>query len=118
MASPRGAVRPAWSRHRAPGRTARKARPLFRLTLLSYQVAKARRTGGAAAKCSNQADLHLTFIDPIWPSDLPQRPSLTSLPLATDQKAGGSSPSERAQLNVCRAKTRSQSLTCRFVFAS
>ncbi len=36
-----------------------------RLTLLSYQVAKARRTGGAAAKCSNHTDSHLTFIDPI-----------------------------------------------------
>jgi len=44
-------------------------------------------TGGssAAPMCSNQADLHLTFIDLIWPSDLPQRPSLTSMPLATDQ---------------------------------
>jgi hypothetical protein len=26
---------------------------------------KTGRTGSAAAKCSNQADLHLTFIDPI-----------------------------------------------------
>ena len=59
-----------------------------RPTLLSYQVAKTGRTaiGSAAAKCSNQADLHSTFIDPLWPSDLPQRPSLTSMPLATDQK--------------------------------
>jgi hypothetical protein len=32
---------------------------------LSCQVAKARRIGGAAAKCSNQTDLYLTFIDPI-----------------------------------------------------
>jgi hypothetical protein len=32
---------------------------------LSCQVAKTRRIGSAAAKCSNQADLHLTFIDPI-----------------------------------------------------
>jgi hypothetical protein len=36
-----------------------------RLTLLSYQAAKARRICCAAAKCSNQTDLHLTFIDPI-----------------------------------------------------
>ncbi len=56
-----------------------------RFTLLSYQAAKARRICCAAAKCSNQTDLHLTFIDPIRPSDLPQRPSLTSVPLATDQ---------------------------------
>jgi hypothetical protein len=35
-----------------------------RVTLLTYQVAKTRRIGSAAAKCSNQADLHLTFIDP------------------------------------------------------
>jgi hypothetical protein len=42
--------------------------------------------GSAAVKCSNQAAPHLTFTDPIWPSDLPQRPSLTFLPLATDQK--------------------------------
>jgi len=55
------------------------------VTLLTYQVAKAKRIGSAAAKCSNQADLHSTFIDPIWPSDLPQRPSSTSMPLATDQ---------------------------------
>jgi hypothetical protein len=46
---------------------------------------KARRIGSPAAKCSNQADLHLTFTAPIWPSDLPQRPSLTSMPLATYQ---------------------------------
>ena len=39
-----------------------------------------------AVKCSNQADPHLTFTDPIWPSDLPQRPSPTFLPLDTDQK--------------------------------
>jgi hypothetical protein len=37
----------------------------IRLTLLSYQVAKIRRIGSAAAKRSNQADLHPTFIDPI-----------------------------------------------------
>jgi hypothetical protein len=36
-----------------------------RLALLSCQVAKTRRIGSAAAKCSNQTDLHLTFIDPI-----------------------------------------------------
>jgi hypothetical protein len=45
--------------------------------------AKTKRIGSAAAKCSNQADLHLTFTDPIWPSRLPQRPSSTSVPLAT-----------------------------------
>jgi hypothetical protein len=61
-----------------------------RLMLLNYQVAETRRIGSAAAKCSNQADLHLTFTDPIWPSDLPQRPSLTSMPLATGQT--GASP--------------------------
>src|SRR6266567_834005 len=59
-----------------------------RSTLLSYQAAKARRICGAAPKCSNQTDLHLTFIDPIRPAGLRQRPSLTSMPLATDQKAG------------------------------
>ena len=64
-----------------------------RLTLLSYQAAKARRICCAAAKCSNQTDLHLTFIDPIRPSGLRQRPSVTAMPLATDQKVGGSSPS-------------------------
>jgi hypothetical protein len=36
-----------------------------RLTLLSYQVATTKQIGSAAGKCSNQADLHLTFIDPI-----------------------------------------------------
>ncbi len=56
-----------------------------RLTLLSYQAAKARRICCAAAKCSNQTDLHLTVIDPIRPAGLRQRPSLTSMPLATDQ---------------------------------
>jgi hypothetical protein len=58
-----------------------------RLTLLSYRVAKTRLIGGAAVECSNQADLHLTFTDPIWPPDLPQRSSLTSMPRATDQIA-------------------------------
>jgi hypothetical protein len=58
-------------------------------TLLSYQAAKARRLCCAAAKCSNQTDLHLTFIDLIRPTGLRQRPSLTSMPLATDQKVGG-----------------------------
>ena len=56
-----------------------------RLTLLSYQATKAKRICGAAARCSNQADLHLTFTDLIRPSDLRQRPSLTAVPLATDQ---------------------------------
>ena len=37
------------------------------------------------ARCSNQTDLHLTFIDPIRPAGLRQRPSLTFMPLATDQ---------------------------------
>ena len=40
---------------------------------------------GAAANCSNQADLHLTFTDPIlafWPA---QRPSSTSVSLATSE---------------------------------
>lgn len=32
---------------------------------LSYQVAEAEPIGGAAVKCSNQADLHLTLNDPI-----------------------------------------------------
>jgi hypothetical protein len=36
------------------------------VTLSTCQVAKAKRIGSAAAKCSNQADLHSTFIDPIW----------------------------------------------------
>jgi hypothetical protein len=53
-------------------------------TLLSYQIAMTARIGAAVAKCSNQADLHMTFINPIWPSELLQRPSLTSMPLTTD----------------------------------
>jgi hypothetical protein len=69
------------------------------LELSSYE---AKRPGSAAAKCSNQTDLRLTFIDPIRPPDLPQRPSSTSLPLATDQKVGGSSPSERAHVSPGR----------------
>lgn len=32
-------------------------------TLLSYQVAAAERIGSEEAKCSNQADLRLPFID-------------------------------------------------------
>jgi hypothetical protein len=32
---------------------------------LTYQVAEAKRIGGAAANGSNQADLHLIFTDPI-----------------------------------------------------
>ena len=35
------------------------------VTRLTCQVAKAKRIDSAAAKCSNQADLHSTFIDPI-----------------------------------------------------
>src|SRR5215469_6284274 len=65
--------------------------------------------GGAARKCSNQADLHSTFIDPVWPADLPQRPSLTPLPIATDQKVGGSSPSERAHVFPGRRASHSSS---------
>jgi hypothetical protein len=53
---------------------------------LSCQVAKTRQIGSAAAKCSRpMADLHLTFNDLIRPSDLPRRPSLTSVPLPTDR---------------------------------
>ncbi len=74
---------PSRTRAAAPDRAAWEPRP--RLTLLSYQVAKTRRIG-SAAECSNQTDLQLTLIDPIRPSDLPRRPSLTSMPLATDQK--------------------------------
>ena len=33
--------------------------------LSSCQVAKARRIGGAAARCSNETDPYLTFIGPI-----------------------------------------------------
>jgi hypothetical protein len=49
-------------------------------------------------KCSNQVDLHLTFIDPIWLSDLLQRPSLTSMSLATDQTAVLATGTETAGL--------------------
>jgi hypothetical protein len=58
-----------------------------RFTLLSYQAAKTRSIGSAAGKCSNQTDLHLTFTDPVRPSDLPQRPSSTPVPLSTDRMA-------------------------------
>ena len=37
----------------------------IRFTLLTCQLAKTRWICSAAAKCSNQADLYLTFIDPI-----------------------------------------------------
>jgi hypothetical protein len=67
------------------------------LTLLSCQVAKSRGIGSAAAKCSNQADLRLTFIDPKRPSDLPQRPSSTSVPLATDQMIYGTPSPSRSK---------------------
>jgi hypothetical protein len=67
----------------APGRAAWEPRHPIHTVVLSS--CKARRIGSPAAKCSNQADLHLTFTAPIWPSDLPQRPSLTSMPLATYQ---------------------------------
>jgi hypothetical protein len=53
---------------RAPGlppRTPLHGNRGTRLTLLSYQVAETRQTGSAAAKCSSQTDLRLTFIDPI-----------------------------------------------------
>ena len=59
-----------------------------KVPLLTCQVAKARRIGSAAAKCSNQANLVLTFTDPICHSDQPQRPSSTSMRLATDQVTG------------------------------
>lgn len=39
------------------------------------------RGSSAAPKCSNQTDLHLTLTDPLHSSDLPQRPSLTSMRL-------------------------------------
>ena len=67
----------------APDRAAWEPRHPIHTVVLSS--CKARRIGSAAARCSNQADLYLTFTGPIWPSDLPQRPSLTSMPLATDQ---------------------------------
>lgn len=34
-----------------------------------------------AAKYSNQADLHLSFIEPLHRPDMPRRPSLTAMPL-------------------------------------
>ncbi len=46
-------------------RTALHENRRTRFTLLNYQVAKTRRIGSAAAKCSNQTDLHLTLIDQI-----------------------------------------------------
>ena len=48
-----------------------------------------------AAKCGNQADLRLTLTDTIRPADLPQRPPLTSIRLATGLEGEASSPSER-----------------------
>lgn len=74
--------------HRAPGAAAADPtawEPRCPINTVELSSCQGQRTGSAAAKCSNQADLHLTFIDPICPSDLPQRPSSTSMPLATDQ---------------------------------
>jgi len=55
-----------------------------RFAPLSYQVAEIRRIYSATAKCSDRTDLRLIFIDPVYPCDLPQRPSLTFMPLAAD----------------------------------
>jgi hypothetical protein len=45
-----------------------------------------RRDGkGAAPKCSNQTDLHLTLTDLFHGSDLPERPSPTSMRLVCIQ---------------------------------
>ncbi len=99
-----GLDHPAPSRPRDCRRTTALCGYRARLTLLSCQATKARRICCAAAKCSNQTDLHLTFIDPIRPAGLHQRPSLTFLPLATDQTAalaaygnGGGRGSHRTQ---------------------
>jgi hypothetical protein len=57
--------------------------PLY--TLFSCQVDSQDRVDAAQEqKCSNQTDLHLIVIDPIRPTDLPQRPPLTAMPPATD----------------------------------
>jgi hypothetical protein len=46
----------------------------------------------AARKCSNQTDLHLTLANLLYGSNLPERPSPTSVRLVCIQKARGSSP--------------------------
>jgi hypothetical protein len=43
--------------------------------------------GGAAPKCSNQTDLRSTLTAQIYSSDLPQRPSLTTMHLVCIEKA-------------------------------
>jgi hypothetical protein len=61
-----GRLDPGPTRHSAPPpRIPLHRTAAYDSRLLSYQVAKTRRIGSAAAKCSNQADLHLTFTDPI-----------------------------------------------------
>src|SRR6516225_9838320 len=68
--------------------------------------------GGAAPKCSNQTDLGLTLADLFYRSDLPERPSPTSVRLVCIQKARGSSPlSSTGQRPVAILKAPKQSQT-------
>ena len=65
--------------------------------------------GSAAVRCSNQTDPHLTFTDPIWPSDLPQRPSPAFLPLATDLMVSASvAELRRTGSSGCAARRRAR----------
>jgi hypothetical protein len=50
------------------------------------------RPGSAAAECSNQVSLRLTLIDRIHRSDLPQRPSSTSVHLVCIKRADHCGP--------------------------
>ena len=57
--------------------------------------------------CSNRTDLHLTLADLFYGSDLPERPSPTSMRLVCIQKARGSSPLSRKPCAVGARRTSS-----------
>jgi len=75
------------------------------------------RRRSAAPKCSNQTGLRLTLADLFYGSDLPERPSPTSMRLVCIQKARGSSPLSSTggyrQNCRCRAdRTASVTVSC------
>src|SRR5580693_4856149 len=74
-----------------------------RLARLIQGITAASGSTDAASKCSNQNAPGRPQPTSTTPNQEPKDPSATALPPATDQKAEGSSPSERATPSQVRS---------------
>jgi hypothetical protein len=91
------------ARGTAPDRTSCRGShghsPATKWTLQANALSFERAEGSAAPQCSNRTDLHVTLADLLHSSDLPERPSSTSMRLVCIQMATLSPCTPRASAN-------------------